>query len=522
MIVAAFIGGLLVASSLDFTRRGQAQTASVGTVGKPSTQQIKPLADQNNAFVSIAEHVTPAVVSIQTARDPRMADANPRMRGRVPPGMEDFFKQFQTPPSGPEEASGSGFIVTPDGYILTNNHVVAEADRVTVTLFDHRIFKAKVVGRDPSTDVAVVKIDASDLPTLTMGDDSQSRVGEWVLAFGNPLGLDFTVTAGIVSAKGRGGLQGLMKTPYSISDFIQTDAAINPGNSGGPLVNIHGEVIAINSAIASPTGYYSGYGFAIPITLAKSVMADIVKYGKVRRAVLGIAIGEVDPDDAGAAGLSKIEGVKIGGFTPSDGSSPAQKVGLEAGDIIVTADGKPVDKVSTLQRIVRSHLPGQTISLEVVRFGTRKTYEVKLTEAPSDEQVAESDTGSEKPGEGVSTQKLGITVEPVSADLARVADIPEADRGLHVTDVAGAGPAHNKLFVNDIVVAVLYPEPRRDVHTAADLQSALAKTKIGDYVSLLVFSVPAPGQNRGQAVPGAPGTRVVSLRIGGDGRESEP
>jgi serine protease Do len=245
-----------------------------------------------------------------------------------------------------------------------------------------------------------------------------------------------------------------------------------------------------------------------------------VKYGKVRRAVLGIAISEVDPDDAGAAGLSKIEGVKIGGFTPADGSSPAQKVGLEAGDIIVSADGKPVDKVSTLQRIVRGHLPGQTISLEVVRFGTRKSYEVKLTEAPSDEQVAEADTGAEKPGEGVSTQKLGITVEPVSADLARVADIPEADRGLHITDVAGAGPAHNKLVKDDIIVAVLYPEPRRDVHTATDLQGALSKSKIGDYVSLLVYRIP---QVRGQPVPGQAGvTTVVSLRIGGDGRESEP
>jgi serine protease Do len=524
LVVAAFAGGLIVASSFDFTHRGLAQSATVATAGKPTTQQIKPLADQNNAFVSIAEHVTPAVVSIQTARDVRPAEANPRMRGRVPPGMEDFFNQFGQRPPGPEEASGSGFIVTPDGYILTNNHVVADADRVTVALVDHRVFKAKVVGRDPSTDVAVIKIDASDLPIVNMGDDSQSRVGEWVLAFGNPLGLDFTVTAGIVSAKGRGNLQGLMRSAYSISDFIQTDAAINPGNSGGPLVNIHGDVIGINSAIASPTGFYSGYGFAIPITLAKSVMNDIVKYGKVRRAVLGIAISEVDPDDAGAAGLKTIAGVKIGGFTPTDGSSPGEKAGLEAGDIIVAADGKPVDRVSTLQRIVRTHLPGQTVSLEVVRFGTRKTYEVKLGEAPSDEQVAENDTESDKPSEGVSTQKLGITVEPVSAEDART--LPDGDRGLRVLDVAGAGPAHNKLAINDIIVAVLYPEPRHDVHTAADLQAALAKSKTGDYVSLLVYRLPpqqqfrgqAPGENQGAA---SGNTAVVSLRIGGDGRESE-
>jgi serine protease Do len=513
VVIAAFFGGMIVASSLDFTRQGFAQSAVArATAAKPSSQQIKPLAEQNNAFVSIAEHVTPAVVSIQTAKDPRQVEGSPRSRGRVPQGLEDFFNQFGTPRPEPEEASGSGFIVTPDGYILTNNHVVADADRVTVYLNDHRVFKAKVIGRDPTTDVAVIKIDAHDLPTATLGDDSQTRVGEWVLAFGNPLGLDFTVTAGIVSAKGRGGrdLAGLMRTQYSISDFIQTDAAINPGNSGGPLVNIQGEVIAINSAIASPTGYYSGYGFAIPVTLAKSVMDDIVKYGKVRRAVLGIAITDVDPDDAGAAGLKTIEGVKVGGFTPSDGTSPAEKAGLEAGDIIVGADGKPVDRVSTLQRIVRTHQPGQSIALDIVRFGTRKSFTIKLSEAPSEEQIAQRDAGSDEPSEGISIEKLGISGEPVSTEMAAQAKIPDQYRGLHVTDVAGSGPAHNKLAPNDIIVAVLFPEPRTEVHKIADLQNALARSKTGDFVSLLVYKV----------LPGQSGvTTVVSLRIGGDGRD---
>jgi len=504
---------MIVASSLDFTHRGFAQGAVVrSTAAKPSTQQIKPLAEANNAFVSIAEHVTPSVVSIQTARDPRQVEGSPRNRGRVPQGLEEFFNQFGPQHPEPEEASGSGFIVTADGYILTNNHVVADADRVTVYLNDHRVFKAKVIGRDPTTDVAVIKIDAHDLPTATLGDDSQTRVGEWVLAFGNPLGLDFTVTAGIVSAKGRGGrdLQGLMRNQYSISDFIQTDAAINPGNSGGPLVNIQGEVIAINSAIASPTGYYSGYGFAIPITLAKSVMDDIVKFGKVRRAVLGIAISDVDPDDAGAAGLKTIEGVKVGGFSPTDGTSPAEKAGLEAGDIIVGADSKPVDRVSTLQRIVRMHQPGQMVALDVVRFGTRKTFSVKLSEAPSDQQMASRQTDSGNAPEGVSTEKLGISVEPVSSQLAAEANIPDQYRGLHVTEVAGAGPAHNKLDDRSIIVAVLYPEPRTDVHKVADLQNALARSKTGDFVSLLVYHI---GQSQ-QAQ-----TTVVSLRIGGDGRD---
>jgi len=508
-VVAAFVGGILVASSLDFTHFGYAQSATATqTTGKPTTTQIKPVADASNAFVSIAEHVTPAVVSIQTARDPRQSDASPRMRGRVPPGLEDFFNQFGPQQPQPQEASGSGFIVSADGYILTNNHVVADADRVTVMLTDQRVFKAKVIGRDPTTDVAVIKIDGHDLPTVNLGDDTQARVGEWVLAIGNPLGLNFTVTAGIVSAKGRSGrdLAGLMHNQYAISDFIQTDAAINPGNSGGPLVNIRGEVIGINSAIASPTGYYSGYGFAIPITLAKSVMDDIIKYGKVRRAVLGIEISEVDPDDAGAAGLKTIEGVKVGGFQPSDGTSPGEKAGLEAGDVIVAADGKPVDRVSALQRIVRTHQPGQTVQLDVMRYGTRKSFGVRLTEAPSDEQIAANDAGAEKSSEGVSAEKLGISVEPVSVDMAREASIPDADRGVRVSDVTGAGPAHGKLIPNDIIVAVLYPEPRHDVRSVADLQAAVSKVHTGDYISLLVYSVGPQGQTGN--------TRVVSLHVG--------
>src|SRR5919112_1409501 len=217
-VVSAFVGGLVVASGFDLTRFGYAQDAA-----PPTAREVRTLNEQSNAFVSIAEHVTPAVVSIQTARDPR--SASPRARGRsgTPPGLEDFFNQFDPRRQEPVEGSGSGFIVSKDGYILTNNHVVADADRLTVTLTDHRMFRAKVVGRDPSTDVAVIKIDGTNMPTVGFGDDQAVRIGEWVLAIGNPLGLDFTVTAGIVSAKGRGGreLAGLYRSNYAITDFIQ-------------------------------------------------------------------------------------------------------------------------------------------------------------------------------------------------------------------------------------------------------------------------------------------------------------
>ena len=501
VIVGAFFGGFVIASSLDLTHKSFAQTTS-----RPPAEATRPVADFSNSFVTIAEHVTPAVVSITTSRDAKPID--PRMRGRVPPGLEEYFQQFGAPRQEPQEASGSGFIVSKDGYILTNNHVVADADRVTVTLDDQRVFKARVIGRDPTTDVAVIKIEASSLPVVNLGDDDHARVGEWVLAIGNPLGLRETVTAGILSAKGRDGgdLRGLLPSKYAVSDFLQTDAAINPGNSGGPLVDGHGDVIGINSAIASPTGYYSGYGFAIPITLAKSVMDEIIQYGKVRRAVIGISIAPVSPEDAGAAGLKTIGGAIVQGFQPSDGSSPAQKAGLEVGDIIVGADGKPVDRVSTLQRVIRMHQPGSTVALDIMRFGDKKTFTVKLMSAQDDDQVADASDSGTKPSEGASTEKLGITVEPVSADFAQANALPTDDRGLVVKDVNVNGPARGKLQPTDIILEVLYPQPKHDVHTVTELQNALSHTKTGDFVTMLVCS---PSQQQGCV------KRVVSLKIGG-------
>jgi serine protease Do len=500
-VVLAFVCGLVFASSLDLTRFGYAQGA------RPAARDVKQMADASNAFVSIAEHVTPAVVSIQTARDPR-AQARPRSR-TAPPGMEDFFRQFDPrAQQEPVEASGSGFITSKDGYILTNNHVVADADRVNVTLTDHRVFRAKVIGRDPDTDIAVIKIDGSDLPTVALGDDAGTRIGEWVLAIGNPLGLDFTVTAGIISAKGRGGgdLRGLMgDRKYAISDFIQTDAAINPGNSGGPLVNGRGEVIGINSAIASPTGFYSGYGFAIPVTLARNVMDQIIKYGRVRRAILGVAITEVLPEDAQAAGLSTIAGVKVDSFS-GDEDSPAQKSGIQIGDIITVADGKPVDRVSTLQRIVRSHEPGETIEVGVVRLGgEKKTLKIKLAEPPSENATVAVDDAA-RPSTAVTTDKLGIAVEALTPTVAQHLGLPPAQAGLRVADVSGASSAHNRLFPNgDVISEILFPGPRRPVRSVADFEKALSGLKSGDVISVLVLS----GQPSGTPV-----SRVVSLRVG--------
>jgi len=502
-VAIAFACGIVFASGFDLTRFGYAQSRNVAA--KPSVQEVKPISDASNAFVSIAEHVTPAVVSIQAERNARTrVERSPRRN--APPGLEDFFQQFDPRQQQPQEASGSGFIVSKDGYILTNNHVVENFDRVSVTLTDHRTFKAKVVGRDPTTDVAVIKIEGTNLPTATLGNDDGARVGEWVLAIGNPLGLDFTVTAGIVSAKGRGGtdLPGLGRGEYSITDFIQTDAAINPGNSGGPLVNSRGEVIGINSAIASQSGYYQGYGFAIPVTLAKQVMDDIIEHGRVRRAVIGVAISAVDAEDAAVAGLKEIMGVKVGGYSGPD--SPARAAGLEAGDIIISADGKPTDRVSTLQRIIRGHEPGETVTVEVMRYGTKKTFRVKLAEAPSEATIAARAGAEDRaaPTTGISYDKIGVRIEPVSAEFARANRIAEDNRGVRVVDVNVSGPARNRLFPNDIITAVLFPTPRKEIRSVADLQSVLSRAKEGEYVSLLIFDA-----QRGT-------TRVANIRVGSD------
>jgi len=504
-VATAFVCGLLFASGFDLTRFGFAQDGTKGA--KVASSQVQSLAETGSAFEAIADHVTPSVVSIQTTRV-----ASSRQRGSRP-DIEEFFRNFQPSPQerAPQEASGTGFIVSKDGYILTNNHVVADADKVTVSLLDKRVFEARVIGRDPTTDVAVIKIDGTNLPVTALGDDNNARVGQWVVAIGNPLGLDFTVTAGIISAKGRP-LAGLLgNRGYEITDYIQTDAAINPGNSGGPLVNIRGEVIGINSAIASSTGFYAGYGFAIPVTLAKQVMDDLIRYGKVRRAVMGVAIAPATAVEAKAAGLKEVTGVYVRSFS-TETESPAKDAGIQPGDVIITADGKPADRVSTLQRIIRAHKPGETVTLEVMRFGERKAFKVKLVEAPDASQVASGDEPSSilPASEGRQFDKLGITVEPVSPALVTRARVAEPyRRGLLVSEVKVTGPAYRRVDAdNTILVSVLNPGPRRELHTPADLESVLSGLKKGDVVTFLVYLVPRGEDDKGT-------TQALSLEVGG-------
>ncbi len=497
----AFAGGVFFASSMDWTDRVFAQAGT----SKPPVAEVRTMAEASNAFVTIAEHITPAVVSIQTERtaQPR---AGRQRHPQVPPGFEEFFRfdpqqppQQQQQPQPRQQGSGSGFIVSRDGYILTNNHVIEGADRVRVLMTDRREYEAKVVGRDPTTDVAVLKIEGRNFTTISFGNDESLRIGEWVLAIGNPLGLDFTVTAGIVSAKGRG-LAMPGGSQYDISDMIQTDAAINPGNSGGPLVNSQGEVVGINSAIASQTGFYSGYGFAIPITLAKLVMEDLIQYGESRRAVIGVGINEVTPEDAQVAGLSRIAGVKVGSFT--DNNSPALKAGIEPGDIITKIDGKPVDRVNALQRVIRGKKAGEVVELEAMRYGTKKNFRVRLGAAPSaDETVAAATPRPATPAPASS--RLGISVEPVPAELVQASQMPAEYRGLLIAAVEPGSPSQDLDIIpgRDVIVQVL--PSKKKIQSTADLQAVLEGVKKGDVVSFLIYR-PAPG--------GAGTTYVANIR----------
>jgi serine protease Do len=491
LVAIAFIFGLAFASTLNLPRSGGAPPpllAAQATAPRVQIPAAKPAADLGEAFVAVAEHVKPAVVFVKSQRTER---ANAQ---RLPPGFEDFFPQYRRRPQV-EQGSGSGFIVSSDGYILTNNHVVAGADRVTVRLYDKREFTAKVIGTDPNTDVAVIKIDARDLPSVQFGNSDSTHVGEWVLAIGNPLGeaFAFTVTAGIISAKGR--LLDGLRSPqqrYAIQDFIQTDAAINPGNSGGPLVNVHGQVIGINSAIASETGFYAGYGFAIPINLARTVMDQLVKTGHVERAVIGIAIRDAGPEDADAVGLKRITGVVVNSYTSDD--SPAKKAGIQAGDVIIALDGQPVENVPQLQQRVGFKKPGETVDVTVLRQGgEKKTVTIRLARAPTEEDsvVAAAASGKARSEAAAKEAMLGISLEPLSADDTRDprlrAVIDQAGGGLVVTDVAPDGPAYGKLLASedgpDIIVAV-NGQPTR---TRAAFREVIRKVKPGDVVTLNVM-----------------------------------
>ncbi len=428
-------------------------------------------ANLNGAFnpmtiVNVVEKDKPAVANISTSQlikgHPKVF---PHSQGRNFPFWDffgDFFgnkkkKKFRS------QSLGSGFIINKDGYMLTNAHVVKDADDIKVTLSNDKVYKAKIIGLDEKTDIALIKIDAwADLPVVYLGDSDGLKVGEWVVAIGNPFGLEHTVTAGIVSAKGRV----IGAGPYD--NFIQTDASINPGNSGGPLFNLKGEVIGINTAII-PGG--QGIGFAIPIKMAKDILSDLKQEGKVIRGWLGVMIQKVTPGIAKSFNLEGNKGALVSGVIPD---SPASAAGIKRGDIIIKYDGEDIDEYSELSRLAARTHPGTTVDVLILRGGKEVMVKVKLSRFPQKNiSLLRNGIGS----------KLGIKVKPINDMIREQFDIPPDETGLIVTYVEeGETDDDTKLAVGDIIEEV----ERQPVETVEEFESILKKKKAGSSVLLLV------------------------------------
>ncbi len=482
----AYFLGALVAFGL--AGAAAAQNARVVTPAIPgASAQVLP------DFADLVEKYGPAVVNINTQTRAKANQQIPGLSEDDP--FYEFFRRFMPPdgnrnapgprgrqqpqqqpdsPRGPLRpfGLGSGFIVSPDGFIVTNAHVVENAEEINVRLNDKREYKAKVIGADTRSDVAVIKIDATGLPTVKIGDMSKVRVGEWVVAIGSPFGFANTVTAGIVSAKSRENLSG--DPNLDAVPFIQTDVAVNPGNSGGPLLNMRGEVIGINSQIFSRTGSFAGISFAIPIDYAFNVADQIMKTGHVTRGRIGVSITNVTRDLAESLGLPKAEGAIVGSL--EDGS-PAAKAGIEVGDVVMKIDGRPVEGSADLSRTIRGVRPGSKVNLTVWRSG--KTREIPITVAEfKDEEAAKVASTKAAKDQPAKTDKLGLAVKEVTPEQKKALKVQggvavEASDG--AAQAAGVGPGDVILRVNNV-----------DIANVKTFNETVAKLDIKKPVALLI------------------------------------
>jgi serine protease Do len=435
----------------------------------------------DHAMETLAARVTPAVVNVTVT-----SRTQPGMTGdQLPPDIRRFFGQsspfggFQFFGPGThmqpqiEHGNGSGVVISPDGYIVTNNHVVAGAVDIRVTTSNRRVFNAKLVGADPLTDLAVLKVDGNDLPSVPWGDSKEVRPGQTVLAFGNPYGFRFTVTRGIVSAVNRPNPDGDPRKP---GEFIQTDAAINPGNSGGPLVDARGEVVGINTFLVSPSGTFSGMGFAIPSQIAKPTVETLIRYGKVSHGRIGIEVSDVTPENAKFFDESNPTGAVV---TQVESDSPGARAGLQIGDVITEVDGQKVSDAGELQVMVGQKQPGTKITLEVLRNGKSISVPVTLE--------ALGNNSGEKGNEGTSQGKMrwGLGLGDLTADMRDQLQVPHDVHGAVVERVQPGSAADNAgLRQGDIILEV----NRHKVQTAAEVQQALANIPKGEDALLLVWS----------------------------------
>ncbi len=497
-LLTAFVGGAMALGTYKVFENKYADNMSFDDKQKVYFASNKELGNITSSagevdFTQAAAAVTPAVVYIRTTYS---ATANDDQDDQMQQMFGDLFGQRMPRNNTPQRASGSGVIISPDGYIVTNNHVVDKADKIEVSLNDHRSFKAKVIGTDPNTDLALIKVDATNLPIVKLGNSDDARVGEWVLAVGNPFNLTSTVTAGIVSAKGRaigiigqdddqqqmspfGGFGGRMRRQpqqndpqqnvrKGIESFIQTDAAINPGNSGGALVNTKGELIGINSAIASHTGSYEGYGFAIPINLAKKVLNDIKEYGAVKRGYIGVNFQELNDDNAEELHASKNVGLYVSNVVAGSG---AEQAGLQKGDIITKVEGNTIYESSDLQEHVARLQPGDKVHLTVLRNGAEKNFTVTLKAESGNTTPRTAANRTRSSAELYN--KLGASFMPATAaQKARF----HVNGGVTVTQVREGGMFEQTDIPTGSVITGINKQP---INNVGDIDKAITNTRDG-------------------------------------------